>query len=170
MMRSPAIVLMFAAALFAQAPASPYADLKRVYGMVKDNLEKLAGQMPEEGYKFSPTPDMRSFAALIAHIADTQALFCSGVQGIRPPATASSKTSKADLIAALKNSSSICDAAFDWLTPANAGLPGPGGPVRMTNLGTLVYITGHSNEEYGYAAVYLRLKGIVPPSSAPQGR
>jgi len=52
--------LLAAAAGFAQTPTSPYADLKRVYGMVKDNLEKLAEQMPEEGYKFSPTPDMRS--------------------------------------------------------------------------------------------------------------
>ena len=122
---------MFATALFAQAPASPYADLTRVYGRVKDNLEQLAGQMPEEGYKSSPTPDMRSFAALIAHIADTQARYFVRVFAayyVGNPPQHPLRRRRLDLIAALKNSSSICDAAFDWLTPANAGLPAPAAP------------------------------------------
>ena len=31
-------------------------------------------------------------------------------------------------------------------------------------------LIGHSQEEYGYMAIYLRLKGIVPPSSDPEFR
>jgi hypothetical protein len=164
------VVLATATALLGRTSTSPYADLKLVYGLVRDNLQHLAEQMPEESYTFRPSPEMRSFGELMAHIADTQGLFCSGVQGIPPPPTAASKASKPELLKALKNSSAICDTAFDYLTPANAGLPGPGGPVRMTKLGTLVYINGHSNEEYSYAAVYLRLKGIVPPSTVLQNR
>jgi hypothetical protein len=36
---------------------------------------------------------------------------------------------------------------------------------ERTKLGTLIYNIGHDNESYGTLAVYLRLKGIVPPSS-----
>ena len=153
-----------AAALLAQTDASPYADLKRVYAMVERSLQEMAEQMPEANYGFKPSPEMRTFRELVAHIADTQAMFCSSVPGSARPAPASSKTAKADLVAALRSSSALCESAFDWLNPATAGLPGSG-PVKVTKLGVLVYITAHSNEEYGYGAVYLRLKGIVPPSS-----
>jgi len=49
------------------------------------------------------------------------------------------------------------------LTDAAASQPGGMG---RSKLALLEYNTGHSNEEYGYMSVYMRLKGIVPPSSA----
>ena len=86
-----------------------------------------------------------------------------------------SATSKAELIAALKESSAACDSVFDSLTDAAAlekissrlGGPFPPDPTR-TKLSTLYNMIRHSNEMYGYMCVYLRLKGIVPPSSAPE--
>jgi hypothetical protein len=162
-----AAALAGASALNAQAPPSPYADLKRVYDMARDSLQKMAEQMPEANYGFKPTPDMRSFGELMAHVADVQGTFCTTVSGAPKPASAGSKTAKADLVAALKNSSALCDAAFDSLTPATAGQPGMMG---LSKLGTLEFNTGHSNEEYGYGSVYMRLKGVVPPSSAGRGR
>ena len=47
------------------------------------------------------------------------------------------------------------------------GGPFPPNPTR-TKLATLYNMLRHSNEVYGYMCVYLRLKGIVPPSSAPE--
>jgi hypothetical protein len=96
-----------------------------------------------------------------------QAQLCSTVSGERKAVNAGSKTSKADLVAALKESSAICDAAFDSLTEANASQLAAMGKSR---LGLLEFNFGHSNEEYGYGSVYLRLKGVVPPSSAGRGR
>ena len=80
---------------------------------------------------------------------------------------AASKTSKTDLLAALKESYALCDAAFDALTDASAAqMVRLGQSTReRSKLGLLAGMTSHSNEEYGYMAVYLRLKGIVPPSS-----
>ena len=43
---------------------------------------------------------------------------------------------------------------------------GPRG--RCSKLGTLMYNTSHTNEHYGNITTYMRLNGLVPPSSAPR--
>lgn len=149
--------------LFAQPAASHVAESKQTYTGVKNNLQKMAEQMPEENYSFKATPDVRTFGQLVAHVADTQARLCSMASGEQKSVGAASKTAKADLVAALRDSFAICDAAFDSLTDATASQPGGMG---RSKLALLEYNTGHSNEEYGYMSVYMRLKGIVPPSSA----
>jgi hypothetical protein len=76
---------------------------------------------------------------------------------------------------ALKASSAACDSVFDSLSDtaslekidSRLGGPFPPDPMR-TKLSTLYNMIRHSNEVYGYMCVYLRLKGIVPPSSAPE--
>jgi hypothetical protein len=123
----------------------------------------MAEQMPEENYSFKPTPEMRTFGQLMAHVADTQAGMCSTASGEKKSVDAASKTTKADLVAALQQSSAMCDAAFDSLTAETAAHPGGMG---RSKLALLEFNTGHSNEEYGYGSVYMRLKGVVPPSSA----
>jgi uncharacterized damage-inducible protein DinB len=157
-------------ALQAQIPASHYTEGKQQYGTVRDNLIRAAEAMPEENYSFKPTPEIRSFGELVAHIADAQANICGAASGQRKPVNAGSKTKKVDIIAALKASSAACDAAFDGTTEANALEPAGMGPMKSSRLGLLEYNTGHDLEEYGYLAVYLRLKGIVPPTSAGRGR
>ena len=101
----------------------------------------------------------------MAHIADSQARTCSAVNVEPKSVGAASKTSKADLVAALKQSFEICDTAYDSLTDASAVamITTPRG--QVSKLGALVRNTTHDNEEYGYMSVYLRLKGVVPPSS-----
>ena len=95
--------------------------------------------------------------------------FCRSSEKNRPPARKDerkrSKTAKADLVAALKASFDECDKAYDSLTDANASemIKGPRG--SRTKLGMLEGNITHDNEEYGYLAVYMRLKGQVPPSS-----
>jgi hypothetical protein len=80
---------------------------------------------------------------------------------------AAAKTAKADIVAALKESFAICDGAFDAVNDSNALQPAG---MNRSKLGLLNFNTGHCNEEYGYGAVYLRLKGVVPPSTASRGR
>ena len=158
------------AALCGQATYPFIAELKQNYGIVKNNLLRMAEKMPEEHYGFKPVAAIRSFAESIAHVADAQARSCSLVNGVDKPVNAASKTSKADLVAALKQSYEICDAAFEALTDAGAAqMVRLGQSTReRSKLGLLAGVIGHSNEQYGYMAVYLRLKGIVPPSSESQ--
>jgi hypothetical protein len=156
----------FAGALTLQAQDNPLSsDAKRVYEGIKNNLTRMADKMPEEHYNFQPTPEIRTFGQLVAHVADSQARNCSSVSGEAKDVGAAAKKSKAELVAALKESFTICDAAFNALTDATATQMVEGRRGPRPKLAVLNGVTTHSNEEYGYMAVYLRLKGVVPPSS-----
>ncbi len=154
-----------------QAPgANPLStELKSAYTSVKNNLVRMAEKMPEENYTFKPVAEIREFGAAIAHIADMQMRVCSTVNGEAKSVNAASKTTKADLVAALQTSFAECDKAFDTLTDASAVQMMTMGRGQRSKLGALNQIVAHDNEEYGYLAVYLRLKGIVPPSSEGGG-
>lgn len=160
-----ALTLSAGAALQAQTANPMSTELKQMYTGVKNNMTKMAEKMPEENYSFKATDDVRTFGQLIAHVADSQARTCSAVMGEAKSVNAASKTSKADLVAALKESFTMCDAAFDTTTDetAKSMIKGPRG--ERSRLGTLAGLVSHSNEEYGYMSVYMRLKKITPPSS-----
>ncbi len=166
------ILLTFAAVANAQPAANPtITETRQMYTAIKNNLVRMAEKMPAEDYSFKPVAEIRSFGDTIAHMADSQARTCAQVLGEQKSVDAASKKTKDELVAAFKASFDICDAAWDSLTPANAAEIPQGG--RRSRLGTLVYNLGHQDEEYGYLAVYLRLKNIVPPSSdrsAPMGK
>ncbi len=162
-MRYATLFILAASLASAQNPLST--ELKQTYTGVKNNLTRMAEKMPEENYSFKATPDVRTFGQLMAHVADSQARTCSAVAGEPKQVNAASKTTKADIVAALKESFSICDSVVDSMTDATATqmIKGPRG--ERSKLGTLMGLVSHSNEEYGYSAVYMRLKGITPPSS-----
>jgi hypothetical protein len=155
--------LMLAWGLQAQGPLST--EAKQAYNNVKNNLMRAAEKMPDDAYDFKASPDIRTFGALIGHIAQSQTGTCSAVEGAMKKSDAGSKTSKADLVAALKESFTECDKAFDSLTDANATAMIKGARGERSRLGMLYGVVIHDNEEYGYLAVYMRLKNVVPPSS-----
>jgi uncharacterized damage-inducible protein DinB len=157
--------LVVASCAFAPS-ASPFiSELKQFYMVRKGDLLKAADRMPAEDYNFKPTSDMRTFGQLVAHIADAQMNFCSGAKGQPKRLNAASKTSKADLVAALRASFEECDGVFDSTTDASATLMMKAGDSEHSKFWSLLYATLHDNEEYGYLAVYLRLKNLVPPST-----
>ena len=163
--------LKFTAAAFLCAAALPaqnnplIAEAKQAYTAAKNNLTKAAEKMSEEGYGFKATPDVRTFGGLIGHIADSQLRTCGTVMGETKQPNASSKTAKAELVAALKESFAACDAAYDAMTDTSAVEMIKFRNAQRSKLGALIANTIHDNEEYGYLAVYMRLKGVVPPSS-----
>lgn len=161
-----------AGSLYAQPATTEAAILKQAYAAIKGNLTKAAEKMPEDQYGFKASPDIRTFGALIGHVADVQGRICAAAAGSAAPASAGEKTAKADLVAALNASFAVCDGVFDSLTDADASKTmsmGRGG--ARSEFATLwQFIIGHSNEEYGYLSVYMRIKGVVPPSSEGRGR
>ena len=133
MNRKIAVSLAFATAgliaAYAQAPpASAAATLKGAYTRIKTNYVKAAEKMPEEFYSYKPVDALETFGQRVAHIADPQLSTCTGILGDRKTGTAKTKTAKADLVAALKESFDACDKAVDALTDANAMEPGCGRP------------------------------------------
>ena len=144
-------------------------DLKANYTAGKTKILAAADEMPDAGYSFTPPGEERSFGGWVGHIADLQANFCGGVTGNAKQLNAAQKTSKADLVAALKESFDVCDMAYDGTTAANANenvqtFRGP-----RPRASWLWFNVAHNEECYGAMAVYLRLQKLVPPSSQGRG-
>ena len=168
------VVLVTAAAapmgVRAQAPdtGTLAGGLKSLYRSIRANLVEAADLMPEANYAFKPTPDIRSYGELIGHLANTQYNFCAPARGVASPNKKNNETlkTKAELVAALKQSLEFCDAAYDAMTDADLMAPAAFGTAKITKGYTLTYNVAHDNEHYGNLVTYLRLKGLVPPSTA----
>jgi uncharacterized damage-inducible protein DinB len=169
--RTLAFGFICVAALSAQSNAqnNPIStDARQSYALVKDSLLKAADRMPAEDYSFRTVPQVRTFGEMIAHLADAQLLMCQVVTGEKTTANAKfspAKNAKADLVASLKASFAYCDPVYASMTDA-AGIA----PVKwfrwdMTKLGLLNWNIAHDNEMYGIIGAFLRIKGLVPPSS-----
>ncbi len=172
-----ACLLAPAAVVLAQdKPAAPAAQAnplsafnKRAYGQVKDWLLRSAEKMPEENYSFKPAETVRSFGQMVGHVADAQYLFCSAVLGEKNPALKieQTKTSKADLINALKEAVTYCDKAYNGLNDESAAQLVKFFGGDTPKLSVLSVNIAHASEHYGNLVTYMRLKNVVPPSSEP---
>lgn len=161
-----ASILLASVALYAQSdPLS--AGNKATYNMIKNNLVRAAEKMPEENYAFKPTPEVRSFGQIIGHVADAQYTFCSAASGEKNPAPGieKGKTSKADLVQALKDGFAYCDKTYDGMTDAHAPDIVKFFGREQAKLTVLAFNNAHNDEHYGNIVTYMRLKGLVPPSS-----
>ncbi|MBV9760058.1 MAG: DinB family protein [Acidobacteriaceae bacterium] len=161
--------LSLTGALRAQNAAGMSAELKAAYNSVKNNLLKSADKMPEENYAFKPMPEMRSFAEVLGHVASAQMHACGAALGEQKTA-GGEDTSKATVMAALNAAFSECDRAYDALTDANASETIKTGRGERSRAGMLAGNIAHDNEQYGILSVYLRLKGVIPPSSEAAAR
>jgi uncharacterized damage-inducible protein DinB len=171
-----AALLAVPAAVLGQAPAaataSPIsASQGKMYTMLSGMVIAAAEKMPEENYSFKPTPDVRSFGQLVGHLADSQYYFCALAAGETkaPLGVEKSKTGKAELIAALKEAVAYCSKTYEGMTDAKGGEM-----VKLMNsdfarLAVLAGNTAHDYEHYGNMATYMRIKGIVPPTSEKSG-
>lgn len=162
---------------FAQSSGSATANqnplsiaTKHMYAMSKNNLLKSAEEMPESNYSFRPVSTVRTFGQLVGHVADGQYEFCSAVvaDGKQPPEVEKTKTSKADLIQALKEAFAYCDQAYNSMTDAHAADMVQFFGHDAPKLSVLNFNIGHNMEHYGNMVTYLRIKGLVPPSSQKQ--
>jgi len=156
------------AALSAQNPLS--SDLKNSYNGIKGTLIKAADEMPDADYSFKASPMERTYGAIVGHIADVQFGLCGNAKGEQKKSEAeTTKTTKADLVAVLKESFDYCDGAYNSLTDADATtMVTLFGSRKATKLAVLNFNIAHDNEMYGQMVVYLRIKGLVPPSSQPR--
>lgn len=164
-----ALVLLMAPAALAQDANPLSSDAKAMWGQIKGLIVRAAEKMPEENYAFKPSDDVRTFGALVGHVADGYYLFCSAEKGERKQmGIEKGKTTKADLVAALKEATAYCDASVDALTDAKAADKIKFFNSERTRLAIVFFNNSHTWEHYGNMVTYLRIKGIVPPSSEPR--
>jgi uncharacterized damage-inducible protein DinB len=143
--------------------------LKTSFDAVGGYIVRSAEEAPEADFAFKPTPEVRSFGQILGHVADANNSICAAVLGQPNPAPGieKGKTSKADLVAALQASYAYCAQAYA-MPDAEAGRTIKlFGHERPRFAGLLANLT-HNWEHYGNLVTYLRLKGMVPPSSQPK--
>lgn len=148
-------------------PISASAGLKSLQGMVKGFIIRAAEAMPEEHYAFKPTPEVRSFGEIVAHVANTQYNFCVPVRKVENPNKTNlekTATTKAQLVAAVKEAFAFCDPAYE-ITDAGLNEMVKWGQRDIAASYTLTFNVAHNNEHYGNLVTYMRLKGLTPPSS-----
>lgn len=171
-MKLLAIAALFTAVASAQTPpANPLiATSKAMFGISKGDVMGSVNVIPEDIWSFQPTRDVRTVAQLFAHIADAQYEFCGVAAEEKPAAKKIEETakSKAEIVGALKEAFAYCDATYAKLTDAKAAEIVPFGGLKITRLGAMDFNFGHNMEHYGNLVTYMRIKGIVPPSSAPR--
>ncbi len=138
--------------------------------MAKTNILRSAEKMPEADFSFKPVEGVRTYGQLLAHIADANYGICGAARGEKPPVSGieKSKTTKADIVAALNESFTWCDEAYNGLTDAKAVEMVKFFGGERTRGAVLAFNTMHDYEHYGNLVTYMRMKGIVPPSSEPR--
>jgi uncharacterized damage-inducible protein DinB len=161
--------------LAAQAPAGGPADpltsgQKMLHTIAKTNLIRAAEKMPEEHFAFRPTEEVKTFGQILGHVADAQYMFASAVLGVENPAPGveKSKTTKADIVQALKEAFEYADKAYDTMSDAEAAQSVKFFGRDHAKLTILSFNSWHNNEHYGNLVTYMRMKGLVPPSSEPR--
>lgn len=155
------------------APANPISTGEKImYAMLSNGTVIAAAEkMPEENYSFKPVPEVRSFGQLVGHVADAQYFFCSNAAGEAPPVSGieKTKTTKADLVAALKAAVEYCNKVYGGMTDAKGAKLTKFMNFDMATMTVLSANTAHTYEHYGNMVTYMRLKGIVPPTTASEG-
>jgi uncharacterized damage-inducible protein DinB len=163
-------ICLLATAAVALAQDNPYSGFNKVaYTRVKSVVLRSAEKMPEENYGFKPTDAVRSYGQILGHVADSQYYFCSTALGEKNPGLKieQTKTTKADLTAALTDAFAYCDKAYDAITDASGTQTVKLMGMDMPKLSVLTVNLMHDMEHYGNLVTYMRLKGIVPPTSEP---
>jgi DinB superfamily len=115
-------VVLFAASTALRAQNPMTAEATGLYKTVSANILKAAEKMPDADYGFKPAAESRNFGQLIAHVADAQMALCGAAKGEMKRGDAAKKTSKAELVAALKASSEFCDNAYSRMTDAEGAI------------------------------------------------
>ena len=149
-------------------------SIRSEWKTVERYIKESATDMDEANYSFKPVDSVRSFGAILAHVAGANYVFCSAAKGEKAPHAEDefekTATTKAQIVKALDDSLAYCDAAFAAATDAKLGemVNPPFGTQKVSRAEALIGNIGHLNEHYGNLVTYFRIKGMVPPSSRRQ--
>jgi uncharacterized damage-inducible protein DinB len=176
------LLVLFPVLLAAQARNAPatapgfsaVAGVRELWQTSRDYVLAAAEEVPEGDYAFRPTPEVRTMGQLFAHVAASQRMLCAMALGERNDSGAVG-TSKAEVVAALRASNDSCARAYAITDDAAMRVAPPSDSISASLLGTsrtrfyvLAMNAWHDNEHYGNIVTYMRLRGMVPPSSRPR--
>ena len=166
------LCLLLPSAAVAQNPVSD--AIREGWDAAKRNLTRATEAMPEAKFNFKPVDTVRTYGQIVSHVAGANYIFCAAARGEKAPYTEDhfekTATTKAAISKALADSIAYCDAAYKSLDDRRAAemVAAPFGSGKSARASALMGNTGHLQEHYGNLVTYLRINGIVPPSSSGQ--
>ena len=173
-MKRHALAIALAFALPATAVAQPANDanagiaaLRANWQQVTNYIARSAEDFSEADYAYRPVETVRTVGELIGHVGGSQFMICAAALGDPVPAedaVEKAAKTKAALIKALKESTDYCARAYAQTAAAAAANTQLFGQSN-SRFGALALNAVHNGEHYGNLITYMRMKGMVPPSS-----
>jgi len=166
------LIIAFAPQTYAQSnggsSAAVTTSLKGLHDITANNIMETAMMLDEDLYAYQPTEDVRTTGELLAHIANAQFLFCSIAAGADNPSEVNfeeTATMKDDIIAALESGFDYCAGVYEGMTDETGAEMATVFGMEMARSAILAFNSTHNYEHYGNLVTYMRINGIVPPSS-----
>ncbi len=166
------LLLLLPGSAFAQAGEAPenpvMTSLKGLHDLTASHIMQTAEMLDEEMYDFRPTDDVRTTGQMLAHIASAQYLICSVAAGEENPSQINyeeTATTKADIVPALREALDYCGSVYERITDAEGAEIRSLFNMPLAASAILAFNSSHNYEHYGSLVTYMRINGIVPPSS-----
>ena len=162
-------------AAFAIAPAGVTAQgpvtgsLKGLHDITVGNISATAEKVPANLYGYQPTDEVRTMGQILAHVANSQYQFCSAASGRESPMRDNleeTATTKAQITVALTDAFAFCNEVYAAMSDADGAKMVDFFGNQMAASAVLAFNSAHNYEHYGNLVTYMRINGIVPPSSA----
>jgi uncharacterized damage-inducible protein DinB len=162
------IALLGIGALQLSAQSSVAEQLREQWTSSRRQMVRIAEAMPADKYSYQPTPEVRSFGEILAHVAGEGLMEMEAVGGVAQPGSPerfSSLRGRAEILRALSEYFDYGATVLARMTDQQAlelvSLRSSQSPRWLIVMQTI----GHNKEHYGNLVTYLRLNGIVPPAS-----
>jgi uncharacterized damage-inducible protein DinB len=156
---------------------APGKSIEALMNIYEEEITSAVNAMPADKYNFAPSAaifkpgqgeqydGVRTFGAMVAHIAQANYYFFSTLGGAKPDVdmkAVGNLTSKDETMKALAGSFAYAHKQLATLTPANAFAS-----VKddQTKTSMAAFGIAHMCDHYGQLVEYLRMNGIVPPAS-----
>jgi uncharacterized damage-inducible protein DinB len=160
------------------------ASLRTTFAAARQNLLDATSDVPSDLFAFKAMPDVRTYGEIVGHLVNGNFSFCAAALSDKNPNSMDwqTVTDSTKLASAMKSALEFCDgiyarvrdAQLREMIPVRFGANGRAqsglthGEQQMPRLAPLVTNIEHDFEHYGNLVTYMRLKGIVPPSTRRQ--
>jgi uncharacterized damage-inducible protein DinB len=160
----------------AVATTTPSQVMDRLLNTVEGEMVPLVEAMPADKFSFAPThgnfKGVRTFGDQVQHVITANYYMFGAAASIQSPdrQTFKNMKTKEQLVQGLKDSFAFAHRAIGTLTPQNALETVKPVDGLSTRAGIMAFAVVHMNDHFGQMVIYLRMNGIVPPSSRPHAK
>jgi len=128
--------------------------LQKQFADVSGWVAKAADMVPADTYGYRPVATVRTLGEQVAHIADSYTYFCAQAAGRPLEWSDAIEKGPADKATVLQKLATATDGCAKVYGGASAGAAAP-----------LLANNAHTHLHYGNLVTYVRMLGLVPPSS-----